>query len=184
MNVSYKIIIILNFDPKIELYDSTREAIDKAVEKVGNDVEKFAFMYLLAMEEKDKFSARAGRVLFFVSRKHPRLVKPYIKEIVRNLPNLKSESLTRDLLRIFADVLLPEDEDDIGRLLNFCFDMMNTPTRQVSIKIYTMEILYNIVQLEPELKNELTLVIENQMRYGSAGFVSRGTRILKKLKLK
>ena len=45
-----------------------------------------------------------------------------------------------------------------------------------------MDIAYNIASDIPELKEELALVINDQMEFNSAGFKSRGKRILKKIK--
>jgi hypothetical protein len=44
-----------------------------------------------------------------------------------------------------------------------------------------MTVLFNIVKKYPELKDELKMSIEDQLPYGSAGFKSRGRRILKSL---
>jgi len=42
-----------------------------------------------------------------------------------------------------------------------------------------MTVLANIAQKEPELKNELRLVIEQQLSHGSTGFCSRARKVLK-----
>ena len=44
-----------------------------------------------------------------------------------------------------------------------------------------MTVLYNITLKIPELADELKIIIEDQMPYGSAGFKSRGKKILKGL---
>ena len=44
-----------------------------------------------------------------------------------------------------------------------------------------MDVLFNITKKFPELREELRLSIEDQMPFGSAGFLSRGTKILKLL---
>jgi hypothetical protein len=44
-----------------------------------------------------------------------------------------------------------------------------------------MTVLLNIVKYVPELKEELKIIIEDQMPYASAGFQSRGKKTLKAL---
>lgn len=44
-----------------------------------------------------------------------------------------------------------------------------------------MTILHNLSKEHPDLKNELRVAIEEQMPYASAGFKSRGNKILKAL---
>jgi hypothetical protein len=45
-----------------------------------------------------------------------------------------------------------------------------------------MTVLANLAKKLPELKNELVPLIEDQMPFGSAGFISRGRKVLKELK--
>jgi len=52
----------------------------------------------------------------------------------------------------------------------------------IAIRVFAMTVLANLADTYPEIKGELIAVIEDQMPYGSAGFISRGKKILKKLK--
>jgi hypothetical protein len=51
----------------------------------------------------------------------------------------------------------------------------------VAIQVWCMDIAARIAMPYPELREELAFVIEAQLPYGSAGFVSRGKKILKQL---
>jgi hypothetical protein len=103
--------------------------------------------------------------------------------MIKTLPAIKNESVRRDFLRIFADLMLPEGDEETGRLINYCFSCLNSITRQVSIKVYSLEILYKITLKEPDLKNELALTIESVIPYNSMAFAARGRKLLKKLKI-
>jgi hypothetical protein len=174
----------IKFDWEKELWDSSRNTIDRVAAIVGSSPALFKEMFELAIKENDKTSRRASRVIFACSEKSPELVKPYLKKIIEMLEPRHNESLRRDFFRIFAEVTLPDDEEALGRLINYCFDCLNSITKQVSLKVYCLEILYKITLKEPELKKELALTIESIMPYSSMAFVSRGRRALKKMNIK
>ena len=58
---------------------------------------------------------------------------------------------------------------------------MNSGFSAIAIKAYTMEILYKLTLIYPELANELFTSITLLMEDGSAGITARGRTILRKL---
>ena len=67
--------------------------------------------------------------------------------------------------------------------LNHCFKYLESGDEPVAIKVFSMTILYNLSNKIPEIKNELKILIENQLPFSSAGYKSRGSKILKKLNM-
>jgi hypothetical protein len=51
----------------------------------------------------------------------------------------------------------------------------------IAVKAYSMEILYKLTLIYPELANELSTSIRILMEDGSAGITARGSQIIKKL---
>ncbi|MCK5279227.1 MAG: hypothetical protein KAQ62_19445, partial [Cyclobacteriaceae bacterium] len=58
---------------------------------------------------------------------------------------------------------------------------LNSGKEPVAVKVFAMTVLFNIVQVYPELSEELEISIEEQMPFCSAGFKSRGRKVLKAL---
>lgn len=52
----------------------------------------------------------------------------------------------------------------------------------IAVRVFAMTVLANLAKQLPELKNELIPLIEDQLPYGSAAFISRGRKLLKELK--
>lgn len=63
----------------------------------------------------------------------------------------------------------------------YVFDTLNSGREPVAVKVFSMTVLFNIVQVYPELSEELEISIEEQMPFGSGGFKSRGRKVLKDL---
>jgi len=52
----------------------------------------------------------------------------------------------------------------------------------VAVKVHAMQIIYQHVLIYPELKEELSTVIRDQLENNTVGFKSRGMRLLGAMK--
>jgi hypothetical protein len=68
-----------------------------------------------------------------------------------------------------------------GILADHSFKMLKSGFSAIAIKAYSMEIIYKLAQIYPELANELSATINMLQGDGSAGILARGHIILKKL---
>ncbi len=107
------------------LYDSSRATIDNATVYVLNDIKLFKNMIDLSLKGKTPYSQRASRVVFFCAQENPALIEPYLGNIISAAETINNDSLKSNLLKIFAEVTLPEDEDLIGELADLAFRFMN-----------------------------------------------------------
>ena len=68
-----------------------------------------------------------------------------------------------------------------GMLAEYCFSALRSGFTAIAIKAYSMEALYKLALIYPELANEIAATINMIEGEGSAGVVARGRQILKKL---
>jgi hypothetical protein len=68
-----------------------------------------------------------------------------------------------------------------GKVADRCFSLLATTTVAPAIRIFSMTVLENLAIQNKDLRRELCLVLEDQLPYGSTGFISRGRKILKRL---
>ncbi|MEM6698428.1 MAG: hypothetical protein AAF806_02335 [Bacteroidota bacterium] len=106
------------------------------------------------------------------------LVAPYLEKMVKNLqrPNLH-DAVKRNTVAILDAFPIPEYL--FGEVVTICFDYLADFDTKVGIKCFSMSVIWKICQHEPDLSNELKLLIEEQMDYQTNGFKSRGRKILK-----
>jgi hypothetical protein len=71
-----------------------------------------------------------------------------------------------------------------GRAVNACFARLMDPNEQVAVKVFAMSVCAQIAEHNDEIARELSLVLEDQLPYGSAGFTNRAMKILRRLKKK
>jgi len=127
-----------------------------------------------------RVSQRAAAIVNYCAQKYPILIAPYLEQMIDNLSNVNlHDAVKRNTVRILQFIDIPEKL--MGKTANVCFDFLKSGTEPIAVKCFSMSVLYNISKKNPGLNNELKLVIEAQMPYGSAGYKSRAKRILKEL---
>ncbi len=151
----------------------------KIASYIGNDENRFSELMTLFLEKEYRVTQRAGWIVSHCSDKYPQLLHPYLEKIIHNLGSDIPVAVKRNTVRILQFVDIPESL--MGELADFCFQYLSDSKEPIAVKVFSMTIIANITVKFPELKEELRMVIEDQMPYGSAGFISRGRKILKGL---
>jgi 8-oxo-dGTP diphosphatase len=160
---------------------STKEADWVATSAIDNP---FVFNKLLdySYSSNKKLAFRASWTLTKVCDRFPEMIYPFLGEIVEKLDTIDNESTLRSFLRILSLTNLELVNPGLhGFLADFCFSILKSADSAIGVKAYTMEILYRLAVIYPELANELAASIHNLMEDGSAGIKSRGMAIRNKL---
>ena len=92
------------------------------------------------------------------------------------MDNPSHNAVLRNTIRILEDIEVPEKYE--GEIYQRCFVFLNDPDQPIAIRCFSMSVVFNIAKKYPDLKNELIASLELHMPYGSAGFKSRGNKIL------
>ena len=114
--------------------------------------------------------------------KYPDLIGSDIQLMIGSLENLDNEGVQRSFLRMISlSDLNSISQSQHGILADHCFKMLKSGFSAIAIKAYSMEIIYKLALIYPELANELSATIRIIEGEGSAGIIARGQIILKKL---
>jgi len=129
--------------------------------------------------EEEPLSRRAAWPLRFIHEEEKCLFNNYFPIIITKLPEIKSVAIQRNLLYILAYSHVPESY--YGSLLDFTSKILLNTSSSVASIIYSIDIFYNLSKKEPELLNELKLMIELLLPNATAGVRSKSLRTLKKI---
>ena len=146
---------------------------------IGDDKKKFKELIDIFLSADFRLSQRASAVLNVSASKNPELIYPYVNQILDNLKNPVHNAVVRNTIRILQFIEIPEES--MGIAAEVCFNLIQSRKEPVANRVFSMTVLFNICKKHIELKDELKLVIEDQLPYSSAAFKSRGSKILKKL---
>ncbi len=120
------------------------------------------FRKLLDFTEEDdtRLVFRASWALTKTCELDPALMKPVLPVIVDKLLRTSNESAERSFLKILSLTGTSElDEKTQGRLVDHCFSLLRSRTSAIAVKVYSMDVLYEISKRFPGLVHELAAVM-------------------------
>jgi hypothetical protein len=130
-----------------------------------------------------RLTQRATLVIILCHSKQPALLEPFIEKMILNLKNpTATDSVIRNSVKILADLSIPRPLE--GEIIAICFQFLTDYKTPIAIKVFSMSILERMTKIYPELIDELYYIIDQGMEMGSAGYKSRGSKILHRLKSK
>jgi hypothetical protein len=145
-----------------------------------NDMEQARLHFPLLMEitltGKEKVSWRAAWAADKINTLIPGIAAPWIEGMIAALPQLQDHSKKRQYLKFISLYPIPDNAE--GFLFEYCLDKLTSDAEDVSVRVWSMQILYNISDLQPELKAELLQILEQEMEYRpSPGIMARGRKL-------
>ena len=152
----------------------------RVAEFIGADRQRFNELMHYFFSDNTFLSHKASMVVGLCVLINSYLLDPYIEKMIQCLKHQVNDALTRNILRTFQFVALPEKY--WGEVWEIGYQYLTSPKKPIAIRVFAMTVLVNICKHLPELKQELQIAIEDQLPFGSAGFVSRGKKSLNILK--
>lgn len=169
----------MNLSDEILLEHSKRQK-DKIVRWVGDDKNRFAELMNLFLRGEYRVTQRAAWSISYCVGNHPPLAKPWLRKMLLKTqePGVHG-SVKRNVLRLLQDIEIPKSL--FGLAANISFQFLSNAKEPIAVRVFSMSVLAKIAKHEPDLKNELKMMIEDLMHHESAGIKSRGRKVLKEL---
>jgi len=158
----------------------SRRHMEYVAHCIGNDETEFEQLMNIVLHGKEPVVQRAAWAMDACLEKHPELLFPYMETLMDALPGFTNNGVKRQVVKALATREIPEMYE--GQMVDLCFRWLQSPVMPVAIKVHCMQILANITARHPDLAEELRTVIIEQIPRNSAGFSSRGRKILNKIK--
>jgi hypothetical protein len=147
---------------------------------IGNDAGRFALLMDLFLGRDPQCARRASWIMTCCIEKHPDLAGPWIKKLIAQCMHTNAhDAIQRNVMRSLQFVNIPRGKQ--GIVVNAGFEILQSVRSSIAAKAFSMTVLANIANREPDLKKELILVLEEILAYpGTAGLHSRARHVLKK----
>lgn len=110
---------------------------------------------------------------------NPNCIAPYVKQLIAFLKEETHIAVRRNVIRFFDSYTIPEDCE--GELLDYCFLYLQNKKELPAVKAYALTISAKLCKKYPDLKNELILIVEDQLEYSSPSFRVRVRRVFGEL---
>lgn len=161
--------------------EHSKDVTNKIVIYVAGDRSRMKELVDLMLGNDHRICQRAAWPLSVIAEKNSSQLKPHFRKLLNKLKEEGNHpAINRNILRAFQYIEIPDKYE--GETLDECFILLNKVDSPLAIKVFAMQVIFNLTQKYPELCNELKLSIESQWDNQSAGFHSRGRKILKSIK--
>jgi len=162
------------------LKEHSRKQTLRLANWVGKDRTRFTMLMDIFLHDEYRVVQRASWIIMYTAADHPEWIKPWIKKMLEYSGKPVHDAVKRNILRILQDVEIPKPFQ--GMAATVCFNFLLSQNEPVAVKVFSMSVLANLAKYEPELKQEIILIIEEQIEWGKPAFRSRGKKILRQLR--
>ena len=159
------------------MQELSRRHIEYVADCIGNDEQKFDRLMRVVLSGKEPVVQRAAWTMDVCVEKNHELLSPFVEILIDALPRFCNNSVKRQVVKALTTRKIPEKFE--GQMVDLCFSWMQSPDVPVAIKVHCMQIIDNTSKQYPDLARELRSVIKEQLPRNTAGFASRGRKILK-----
>lgn len=120
---------------------------------------------------------RGAWVIGKVSDTHPELFVPHLKKMLAKMtePGVH-DAVKRNIVRLLQTIEIPPRL--LGTVVSICFDFLASPQEPIAVKVCAMTVIARVCKKEPDLENELRLLVEQQLPNAGGAFRSRARKIL------
>lgn len=163
------------------LSEHSKAMSDKIVRHIGNDPKRFADLVRIYLAGPYRVTQRAAWPLSHCGGLHPSLIRLHLRKILKAVraPGIH-DAVKRNTVRMLQFIEIPKAHQ--GDVAAVCFEFLMNPKEPIAVRVFSMTVLANLAKLLPDLQGELRIVIEDQLPFGSPGFINRAKKILKDLK--
>lgn len=172
-------LLFLSMDLEAEILNehSKRQAV-RIASWVGKNKKRFRQLMASFLKGEYRITQRSAWIVNLCAEKHPELIRPYLKQMIKRMqePGVH-DAVKRNVVRILQFIDIPDAL--LGEVTRVCFDYLASPNEPIAVRVFSMTVLGNIAQKEPDLKHELQLVIKQHLTYGGAAFCSRAKKVMK-----
>lgn len=159
------------------LKEHSKTQCNKIVNWVGNNQQRFDELIELFLHDEYRVTQRAAWPVSNCVIANHFLINKHWKKLIDNLrkPDIHN-AIKRNTVRFLQYIQIPKKQR--GPIMDICFGFLESPTEPLAVKVFSMQVLYNLSLIYPEIKPELKLLIEEQFLNQTAGFKSRAKKIL------
>lgn len=153
----------------------------RIVQRIGDDPVAFDELVQLFLHDEKLVAQRAAWPLGYCLEAHPEWAQPYLADLLRNLkkPGIH-DAVKRNTVRALQTV--PVTEELAGEAAELLSHYIADPREPLAVRCFSMTAFFNLSKNEPDLLEELRLIIEDILANETAGSLhARGKQVMKNI---
>ena len=161
------------------LKENSKEQAEYIANWIGDNPERMQQFMHIFLHDGYRVVRLAAHALGKLGDTHPEQIARHMEAMIHRMtePGVHV-AVKRNVVRVLQNQEIPEHLH--GDVMNICFDLLADVKETVAVRVFSMTILDNLSKSYPEIRQELTTILERQLELGcTPGFRSRATKILK-----
>lgn len=149
----------------------------RIVEYVGENSNRFDALMDIFLGPDYRLTQRAAWAVNYCVQHEPELVRPYLEELIDLLKNKKAHNaVRRNIARLLQFVEIPDNL--LGKAYSHCVDLFDDAREPIAVRCFSLTVAANIAKREPELMNELQMIVRKHLPQATAGLKVRCRNVL------
>ena len=163
------------------LKEGSRTNALKIADWIGEDAGRLAQLMELFLYDEYRVVQRTAWIISFVAEKYPALIQPHLPAMVQRMADAGVPvAVKRNVTRVLQFLPIPPALH--GEVMHHCFELLADPEETVAVRVCSMTVLANLAKDYPDIRNEIRLILEDQLQHNpSPGFSARARKVLKLL---
>ncbi len=155
----------------------SRQRTMAIVEFIGDDPQRFAELMKVFFEGDYRLTQRAAWPMNYCAEQHSNLIQPYLPKLLDCLDrNDMHEAIRRNIMRLLQYVEIPKRLS--GKIYDQSVNLLDDPDQPIAVRVFAMSVAARIAKPEPDLMNELRLIIRKHLPHSTAAFRARAKQVL------
>ncbi len=159
----------------------SRENADIVIAHVSSTPGAIVELMVCFLGEEVMVAQRASQVVGDLGRRQPEILEPWWDEMLQAAKTPVHNAIRRNVARYFSELELTLPTKLETSLIKLFTDWTCEPTTPVAIQVYAMQFIADRADRFPDEAGNVKAVILSRFDTASAGFRSRGKRVLKQL---
>jgi hypothetical protein len=147
------------------------------VEFIGDDERRFAELMRIVFAGEYRLTQRAAWPMNYCAERHPELIRPYLPKLLDCLERDDMHvAVKRNVVRLLQYIEIPRRL--VGKVYAHCVDLVDDSYETVAVRAVALTVAARIAKSEPDLMNELRLIVRKHLPHSTAAFQKRAREIL------
>jgi hypothetical protein len=147
------------------------------VEFIGDDAQRFAELMKIFFAGEYRLTQRAAWPMNSCAERHPALIHPYLPKLLDCLErDDMHDAVKRNVTRLLQYIEIPKRL--AGKVYAQCVDLIDDADQPVAVRAFALSVAARIAKSEPDLLNELRLVVRKHLPHTTVAFQKRAREIL------
>lgn len=157
--------------------EHSKRQVTAIVEFIGDDPKRFAELMKLFFAGEYRLTQRAAWPMNYCAERYPKLILPYLPKLLDCLEREDMhDAINRNIMRLLQYIEIPKRL--MGRVYAHSVDFIDDPDQPIAVRVFAMTVAARIAKSEPDLLNELQLIVKKHLPHSTAAFRVRAKEIL------